>query len=375
MAIRIVYCLDNLDVGGTELNAVRIAERLDRHRFNLSFACFRTEGTLAPRLARAGITLLAYPISSLVGTSAVREGIRFASLLRRERVDVVHAHDRYSNAFAVPWARLAGTRAVIASKRWMEIEPRHRAANRLAYWLAHRVLANSGAVGASLTRYDRVPAHKVSVVPNFVDEEAFVAPSAAWLATMREELAIDSDSLVVGVVANLRPVKDHATLFHACAVLMPRRPTVVLVLFGSGPEEASLRTLAAELGIAHAVRFAGTRANVPNLHALFDVSVLPSRSEGFPNSLVEAMAAGRAVVATSVGGVADAVADHSTGLLVPAGDANALAAAISRLLDEPSLRRVMGEEGRAHAIRRFSAASIIPEIERLYAGMTGVAGE
>jgi glycosyltransferase involved in cell wall biosynthesis len=367
--IRVVFCLDSLGVGGTEMNAVRVAERLDPALFKLSVACFRGDGLLRHRFDAAGIDVQVFPVRSLYGRGMLDEGLRFARFLRRERVDVVHAHDRYANIFAVPWARLAGTPAIIASKRWGSIGRAHGIGNRLAYRLAHRVLGNSDAVGESLVATEGVARKRVVVIPNFVDDVAFAAPSPEWIAEMREALSLPASARVVGIVANLRAIKDHRTLIEAVAQLRPKHPELVLVMIGAGPERAALEARVAELGIGDMVRFAGTRPNLPNPHRLFDVSVLCSLSEGFPNTIVEAMAAGRPVVATSVGGVPDAVRDGYNGILIGVGDVSALAASLDRLLGDPYLRSNMGLAGQEMARSRYTAAAVVPTVARLYEEM------
>ena len=369
--LRVVFCLDSLGVGGTELNALHVAERLDPMRFTVSVACFRDDGLLRPHFDAAGIPIDVFPLRSLYGPGMLREGLRFMRFLHRERVDVVHAHDRYANVFAVPWARLAATRAVIASKRWGSISTVHAVANRGAYRLAHRVLANSNAVGASLVEIDGVPPDRVVIVPNFVEADAFDVPPVDWFARTRAELALDDASVVIGIVANLRPIKDHATLLRAVAPLLPRFPKLRLVLVGGGETHLPLQALADALGLSAIIRFAGVRPNRPNLHRLFDISVLCSLSEGFPNSIVEAMAAARPVVATAVGGVPDAVRDGVNGFLVAAGDDHALSHALAQLLESREVRMTMGDAGQQIAREQFHAATLVPQIERLYAALGG----
>jgi glycosyltransferase involved in cell wall biosynthesis len=150
------------------------------------------------------------------------------------------------------------------------------------------------------------------------------------------------------------------------AALTPRWPLVRLVLVGDGTERESLRRLANELGLDGVVRFAGLRPQLPSFHFLFDVSVLSSISEGFPNSLVEAMAAGRPIVATNVGGVPDAVRDGENGLLVSPGDATGFAAALEHLLADPQRRDAMGAAGASRARAEFHARQVVGSLERLY---------
>jgi glycosyltransferase involved in cell wall biosynthesis len=170
----------------------------------------------------------------------------------------------------------------------------------------------------------------------------------------------------VGIVASLLPIKDHATLLRAIAPLVARWPELRLVVVGQGPELEPLRALGAALGITDAIRFAGHRPQHPSFHFLFDVSVLCSVSEGFPNTLVEAMAAGRPIVATDVGGVGDAVRNGDNGFLVPASDPDALGRALSSLIQDGRLRSIMGAVGARRARDEFHASRVVSSLERLY---------
>lgn len=370
--LRVAFCIDGMGVGGTEMNAVRTAERLDRGRFELLVVALDGEGPLRARYAAAGIPVESFPIGRLVGLRTLRQGLRVRRFLAARGVDVVHCHDMYSNAFVAPWARAAGA-ALVTSRRWGPFERRsHALANRLAYRISHAVLANSPGV-AALVRAEGIPASRIAVVPNFVDDVAFDAPSAAERAASRVALGVPEGAVVVGVVANLTPIKDHATLLRGLARVSPARPELHAVLVGGGPLRESLEGLARELGVADRVHFAGPRPHLPNLHHLFDLSTLTSVSEGFPNSIVEAMAAGRAVVATRVGGVADAVAEGETGLLVPPGDHGALAAALDSLVRDPARRARMGERARERAASRYSADVAIGALESVYARVAPVA--
>ena len=365
--IRIAFAIDTMDAGGTELNAVRVAERLDRTRFDLQVVCMRPDGPLAARYAAAGIRVEAFPIRSLCSASAVRQGIRLARFIRSHRIAILHSHDIYSNAFAVPWGRLGGAKT-IASRRWWEgfQSPAWRLTSRVSYGIAHAVLANSDNIARRLIDLEGIAPGRVSVVPNFLDDDAFERPDPDAIAAFGRELGVKGSAPVIGIVANLLPVKDHATLLRAAAILRPRWPRLRVVLVGDGPCRPALEQLARQLGIAEAVVFAGSRPNLPNLHHLFDISVLCSTSEGLPNSILEAMAASRPVVATRVGAVADAVREGETGMLVPPGDESRLAAAIDALAGDSVRRARMGSEAAAHARTHYSAAAALDALESLY---------
>lgn len=352
--LRVAFCIDNMNVGGTELNAVRTAELLREH-VELRVVTLQTEGPLFERYRRLGIPVHTLPIPRLYGIEALRQGRRLRRLLRKHRIDIVHAHDIYSNIFAAPWARAAGC-AFVASRRWWEGGPRRlmRWANRTSYRFAHVVLANAPSV-ASLIQSEGVAPARIRVVPNFLDRASLEPPEPAWIAENRQELRIPDGVRVVVSVASLSPVKDHATLLRAFASLPAEHVQAVLLLVGADAgSRAQLERLASSLGIDDRVRFAGFRPNRPNPHFLGDVSVLSSVSEGLPNSLLEAMAAGRPVVATRVGAVPDIIHDGENGYLVPPGDAAAMADRLARLLRDPELRRRFGGQGLRRAEAEFS---------------------
>jgi L-malate glycosyltransferase len=365
--VRVAFCIDNMNVGGTELNAVRTAERLDRSRYRVSVVSLQRDGPLVQRYRAAGLEVHPFPLRNLYGASAIRQGRALARWLRAERVEILHAHDIYSNVFGVIWGRAAGVRT-IASRRWWEGFPQAhwRAASGLGYRLADAVLANSPAVG-ELLRAERVAEGKITVVPNFVDEQSFDCPAEYRLQAIRKDLGLEGEHRVIGIVANLHPVKDHASLFRALALLTAERKELRLVLVGDGDQREALVGLARELGISDHVIFAGRRGNDPNLHHLFEMSVLCSLSEGLSNSILEAMAAGRPIVATAVGAASDAVQHERTGLLVPPGDPQRLAAALEELLSDPARARAMGEAGRQRARQLYSPEAAIDELESLYA--------
>ena len=370
--IRVVYCIDNMNIGGTELNAVRTAERLDRSRFALSVVCIRAEGPLMSRYRDAGIPVHPLPMDSLLGPQAAGQALRLIRLFRRERTEIVHSHDAYTSVFATMCARVAGVRGVIASRRsWHSphLQGRILRANRFAYRFADRVVGNSPSVSGLVESEGGVPASRIVTIPNFLEPQSFEPLSEATRRSLLGELGVPDSAFVVGIVARLSVVKDHATLLRALAQLTSEIPNLHCVLVGEGPERGPIEALARELRIEDRVHLAGERSQIPNLHGLFDVSVLCSTTEAFPNSVLEAMAASRAVVATDVGGTPDAVRQGTTGLLVPPSDPSRLASAILRLYAEPALRQTLGAAARSAAQSGYSAAAVISQVEALYTSL------
>lgn len=367
--IRVAYCIDSMGIGGTELNALRTAERLDRARFAISVVALKGHGPLRPRYDAAEIPVHHAPIRALYHPATAAAIKRLAGFFARERFDIVHCHDPYTNVIATTAARIARTRVVLASRRWWQTPARARAlgaANFIAYRIAHRVIANSPSVARSLQEKERIPSKRITVVSNFVDDDAFTPPPPEQLGRLRDELRLEENTIVVGVVARLRAPKDHATLLRAARRLNSTCPTLRLVFIGDGPDREALIALSDNLGIKDIVRFAGTRAPQSNLHHLFDISALPTLKEGFPNSVIEAMAAARPVVASAVGGVPDAVIDGQTGCLVPPRDDVQLAAAIKPLLESRALRLRMGTAGMSRARQLYHAPAVLEALALHY---------
>ena len=364
--LRVAFLVDGFTVGGTELNAVRTAEAIDRSRYELTVLGMRRDGPLLARYRAAGIPVEDFAFRGLRHPDAATMVPRHVRWLRAHAIDVLHCHDKYSNMYGALIGRLAGVPLLVASRRFENHGAwRFEAGNRVAYHLAHRALANSEGVGRLLAR-EGIPERKIVVVRNFLDDAAFAPADDAARRAFRRELGIDDGAIVVGCVARLAPVKDHPTLLRAFAEVVRAEPRAVLVLVGDGPSRAALEALAAELGIAAAVRFAGHRDHGGNLHAAFDVSTLSSTSEGFPNAVIEALAAAVPVVATDVGAVRDAVLDGQTGHVVPAGDAGAFARALLALVGDPARRAALGAAGRRLALERYRREAVLATLYALW---------
>lgn len=371
--LRVAFCIDNMNPGGTELNALRTAPHLLAAGVELSVFCLSDSGPLLERYGALGVRVDALPLRSLYGRSALAAGRKMRRIVKDRGIGIVHAHDFYSNIFAGPWVRSAGAR-FIASRRWWE-GPASRAqrwANRASYLLADRIVANAPRIAALLTDLERVPKGRVVVIPNFVDDVAFDQPPAGWVDRIAHELALPEERVVIGVVANLSAIKDHATLLTAVASLALEHPSLHVVLVGNdGGSRAGLERLSGELGLATRVHFAGHLPNLPSPHHLFDISVLTSISEGMPNSLIEAMAASRPVVATAVGAVPDAVSEGETGFLVPQRNAAVLSERLTSLINDEALRRRLGEAGRVRAEEGHRAPAAIEPLLDVYRSLSG----
>jgi glycosyltransferase involved in cell wall biosynthesis len=352
-------------VGGTELNAIRTLEALDRSLFEVTVFHLQAGGPLRARYDALGVPMIHLPITGFRSLRTVRQALRFAMILRRRRFQVVHCHDVYTNIFAAPWARVIGRCGVLASRRWFFDVPRPELStlNRWSCRFAHRVLANSGSVVRLLTHQEGFAADKIVEIPNFLSPQAFAPVGPNRRLDQRRRWGIPDGAFVVGIVARLAAVKNHAMLMRA---LQAMNDDTHLLLIGEGEERQALQQLATELELEGHVHFAGAIVSDENLHQYFEVSVLCSRSEGFPNTIIEALAARRAVVATQVGGVVDVIEDGRTGLLVPSEDVEALTQSLLTLKTDRELRARLGAAGEQRVRRDYSQLSVVSKLQGLY---------
>ncbi|MGH8318308.1 MAG: glycosyltransferase [Steroidobacteraceae bacterium] len=366
MRIRIAYCIDSFEIGGTELNAVRTVEALDLDRFDVTVFHLQKDGPIRSRYEALGVAMVHLPISNLYGPGTAAQGLRFARMLRRHGIRVAHTHDLYTNIFAAPWASVVGGCRVIASRRWAYDVPRLGLIplNRWSYRFATRVLANSAAVARLLANEERVPLRKIIELPNFLEESAFKRIDPASRQARRREWGVPDGCFVVGSVARLVPVKNHKLLIEAASRL---DEDVHIVLVGDGPERPALEQVACDLKIQSRVHFVGQVISPVNLHQFLDVSVLCSLNEGFPNAIIEALAAERPVIATAVGGIPDIIVDGETGFLVPPEDPQTLADRICGLRSDPGLGACLAREGMSRVRARYHESTVIAQLEGLYA--------
>ncbi|MCC7418303.1 MAG: glycosyltransferase [Acidobacteria bacterium] len=212
------------------------------------------------------------------------------------------------------------------------------------------------------------------IVPLGLDLSPYTEVAAGHRQGARQALALDQGALVVSTVGRLTAIKNHRLLFAAARLVLARVPRALFVIAGDGELRADLEREASALGIAERVRFLGWRRDLPAVYAASDVVAVTSDNEGTPVALIEAMASGVPGVSTDVGGVADLVRDGVTGLLVPSGRADALAAALERLLTDDGLRLEMGRRARASVAEAYSIQRLVGDIDRLYRSLGAGAG-
>lgn len=285
------------------------------------------------------------------------------------RPEVVCTFMFHANVVGRVLGRLARVPVVVSSIRNERFGPRWRERLEAATErLCDVTIVNSDAVAASLVARGVVRRDHCRVIPNAVDFARFVPAAASRRAVTRARLGVSPDDFLWLAVGRLVPHKDHASLLDAMTRLRPGHPAVRLAIAGDGPLRESLRRQGSGPALEGAVHWLGLRSDVPDLLAASDAFVLPSRWEGSPNVVLEAVAAGVPVTATDVGGVRELVEDGGSGFVVRPGDAAALAAAMERLMRlAPQARQQMGQRGRQSVRRRHDATAVLEQWRHLLA--------
>ncbi|MBC8087632.1 MAG: glycosyltransferase [Phycisphaerae bacterium] len=364
--MRIGFVIDTFDIGGSELNAIKVAEGLARQSIPLTVFHVQQDGALRHRYERIGAALIHVPLSGLVSRSCYRATRRIRREAMVRRLELLHTHCVYSNILGAAASR-GGARKVplLASRRWtgFAVRPGLHKLNAVAQSVADAVLVNTPNL---LTRVSgESPFSHPVYIPNMLPASAFRAVSADEKRAARAALGLPARGPIVGCVARLELVKDHATLLTAWQRTVQRRPDATLAIIGGGSLRPALEQLSTELRISERVRFLGEMAPETLPHSLLDICVLSSRDEGFPNSLLEAMAQGLPVVSTNVGGVSDLVQDRVNGLLVASGDAQGLGDALSAVLGDATMAARLASAG-AHLAQSHREETVLQALHELY---------
>ena len=362
--------VDSFDVGGAEGQAVLLARLLlEQSRFGVHLATMKRQGILLRQADSLGVgDIPEYQLTSFYDRNMLVQMRKFKSFLEERNIDVVHPQSFYTNVFGITGAALARVPVRIAFRG--EITGwRTRAQDfieRCVFRIATAVHANSDAVRSYLIGKG-VPARKVVTVHNGIDMTRVTVPADLTRAEACAALGLPSHRPLVTIVANMRhEVKNHPMFLQAAALVHREVPEAVFVLAGEGELVPQLQALTAELNIQQDTFFIGRCEDVATLLFVSNVCVLSSTAEGFSNSILEYMAAARPVVATNVGGAAEAIADGESGYLVKSCDHQAMAARITFLLQNDILATKMGERGRAIVKERFSAEAQLKNTTALY---------
>jgi glycosyltransferase involved in cell wall biosynthesis len=388
--IKILRVIARLNMGGPALHVAYLTAGLREHGYDTTLVA----GTLARgedsmsfvadardvevvRIDELGREIS--PLRDLVAT------LRLARLIRRERPDILHTHTAKAGTVGRVAALLAGRRAppiVVHTFHGHVLRGyfgplRSRLFRLLERWLAARttaLIAVSPQVRDDLVALGVAPPERFVVIRLGIELDERVAAERDGRAESRRYLGIASDRFAVGWIGRMTAVKRTDDVLVAFRRLRDDGVDAVLCMVGDGPDRPELERRAHELGVIRDTLFLGYQEDVAPFYAAFDALVLPSSNEGTPVSAIEALAAGRPVVATRVGGVPDVVQEGQDGFLVDPGATDDLADRLARLARDPALRERMGGAGRERVLPRYAVARLIDDVDRLYRSLLASAG-
>jgi L-malate glycosyltransferase len=365
---RVFFLVDSLEIGGTETQAVELALRLDPADYAVTLGCLRMRGPLLAKLERTNVSVMEWQVRGGVNSpNGMYQILRLARFLRHNRFDVAHMHDLWSNLLGIPAARLARVPVVISSRRDLAhlawYTPRRRKILRHLQSLSSAVLVNSGQVREQLVREDGFQPESIRIIHNGIDLDRFKS-----IRSDRNRLfpGLQDCKLVVNVANMHSDIKGQPLLINAAREVCANFPQARFVLIGDGTRRTAFESMAAELGLKQNFLFLGQRHDVADLLACCDIAVLASQAEGFPNALLEYMAAGLSAIATDVGGSSEVVEHGVSGLLTAPDDPSALAKSILSLLQNPAAALELARAGRERVRRDFSFDRLISDVDAMY---------
>jgi glycosyltransferase involved in cell wall biosynthesis len=360
--LRVMFLNTSMPVGGAETLLVNLVRGMNTERFWPSVCCLKSRGPLGDVLAEEVPVfhdLIRHKYDLFVLS-------RLTKLFRERRVDAVVTVGAGDKMF---WgrlaARLAGVPVVLSalhSTGWPDSISRLNRARLLTRW-TDGFIGVAQPHGRHLVEREGFPAEKVHVIPNGVDVARFHPLNEG--NAVRRELGLAPDSPVIGIVAALRPEKNHALFLQAAKIVRDRIPAAKFLIVGEGPEREPLEQLTRKFNLGDAVHFLGNRSDIPDVLAAFDVFALTSRIEASPVSILEAMASGKPVVAPRVGSISESVDDGETGYLTEPGNVQQVADRLAELAGDPQRARQMGRAGRAVVAGHWSLERMIEGYERL----------
>jgi glycosyltransferase involved in cell wall biosynthesis len=328
---------------------------------------------MAKELAMFGVKSVAIALPSPLNW--MRFIAQLAGILKREHIDLVHCHSVIGSLCAISASRLVGSRPIVETCHGREFWREGKSikgsfwVDRQASRFVDRFIAVSEATAQFLRESKGISGDKIVVIRNGRDLTSLLPPNTLQIAKARAELGVGDEGTVL-LLGRLAKEKGHALLLDALKALGSRHPALTAMFAGVGPLETQLKAMCAAAGLADRVRFLGYRRDLQRLLAAADLVVMPSISEGLPLAAIEALAAARPIVASDTGGVPEVVVDGETGLLIPTGDAGALAQAMHRLLVDPGLALRLGTNGRRFVERHFDLRGQIESTMALYRHLT-----
>ncbi len=366
--IKILYIIDKLVPAGTQTNILEIVRNLDKNKFEPHVIALLEGGELFDEFVQCGVTPILLNVKRAYGLSGMKALGFMWKFMKRKKIDIVQNHFLHADILGTAAARLAGVKKVISTRRdegfWRSY--RQLLINRMMNCFNDGILVNSYAVQRAVLSNEKVHPKKIEVIYNGISESRFVSDDAER-QQIRSEMGIAKDEIIIGSVGNMRhTIKGQHYLIKAMSYVIKQNDKAKLVLVGDGELRKQYEDLAVKMGINDKVIFYGSSRKIPALMNAFDIFCLPSLTEGFSNSLLEAMLSEKPVVATNVGGNPEIIKEGVTGFLVPAQDSANIGYCLVKLANNKEITAEFGKQARKRALSLFSLKRMITEHENVY---------
>lgn len=368
---KIAYVIDIIcsPTAGTEKQLLLLIKNLNRNRFEPILCCLKNSNWLKDEFNICDFHVIG--IDSFKSPATYFRIFAFSRYLRKNNIDIVQTYFRDANIVGIIAARIAGISNVISTRRGL---PYWKNSFELLFLkildkFVKLFLTNSSNTKKWVSEFETIPEEKIYTIHNAIELDSFKRNSEETRKLYRKQLDIKDDNYVIGIVANLRPIKDITTFLRAAQLVKSELPHARFIIVGDGSEKNNLIKFSRELGISEDVRFIGNRRDITTILSLLDVAVLSSYFESCSNSIIEYLAAGLPIVCTDVGDCREAVEDGVNGFIVPIADYTVMANQIIKIF-KGQLTKFNISKHSKKVMKKFLLPKIISEYELIYAGLT-----
>lgn len=362
--LNIMLMIRNMEFGGAQVVVNQLINGLDRDKYNVGLCILtREDNSLLDEPYK-----LPVKIHKLNKRSKFDLGLLFKlkRLLIYERTDIVHTHGWTADVWSRLAARMAKVPVIISHSHTNQPGIKRSLIfwNKIMAGFTDHFITVGEANRKVLTELIKIPPEKITIIRNVVDYERFNIKTDT--AAKKRELGLEPDSKIISIIGRLHQAKGHEYFLEAAGIVTGRIPAVEFLIAGAGELEKDLRRKSRELGIEDKTHFLGGRKDIPEILAVTDVYVSSSLFEGLPLTLLEAMAAGKAIAATDIEGCRELIANGQSGFLTPPEDVRSQADIIIKLLENSDLRRQLGENARSIVQRGYTLKEMLKQIDALY---------
>ena len=361
--INVLHVVNGLQIGGTEKQTVKLVKSLDKNKYRTTVCCLVEGGPLLEDLKGYKVFILnkkkRFDFSTL---------LRLCRIIKKEKIDIVHTHNSLPHQYGRTAAILARAPIIISTKHALynygasKLKKRDFLISRLLSLFTDRFISLTKYGAVYYNKKEKMPLWKTSIIYNGINPQEYCNANGSLI---RKEFGFKKEDIVVGFVGRLAKIKNLHCFLDAARIISKNNQKVKFMVVGSGPLEEKLKDFAKKIGLSNII-FTGTRKDIPNIVSIFDMLALTSHSELCPNAVLEAMAAGKPVVATKVGGVPELVKEGVTGFLAEPNNHYDVAEKISALINNPALREKFGKNGQNMAESFFTQDIFIKLHEKIY---------